>query len=126
VLLVEDTPDRQEILTSLYKNQAWILVHTGRRALTLLSAFVFDIVSIDYNLGDDLTGVDVVRALRQSESAGCLVVVHSLNPRGAAEILAIAPEAIAYPVSKMARSNAVMKTLRAGVDALGPKFDFTV
>ena len=55
VLLVEDTKDRQHILTSLYKKHAWILVNTGERAITLLNAYDFDIVSLDYNLGGQVS-----------------------------------------------------------------------
>jgi CheY-like chemotaxis protein len=88
VLIVEDTSDRQGVLRSLYKNQAWVMVHTGRRALKLLEAYEFDIVSLDYNLADELTGADVAAA-------------------------------------PMARSNERMRRLRAGVDAEGPRYDFS-
>jgi CheY-like chemotaxis protein len=124
VLLIEDTAERQAILKSLYRNQAWVLVSTGRRALTLLSAFEFDIVSLDYNLGDDLTGADLAKALQGRMSAGTRVVVHSMNPKGAKAIQAILPDAIVYPLSRMARSNVRMKKLRAGIDSLGPQYDF--
>jgi len=125
VLIVEDTADRQDVLKSLYKNQAWVMVHTGRRALKLLEAYEFDIVSLDYNLADELTGADVAAALRPHVAAGGRVVVHSQNPRGVARIREILPDAIAYPVAKMARSNLRMRRLRAGVDAEGPRYDFS-
>src|SRR5882672_3460863 len=86
VLIIEDVPERQEILKSLYRNQAWVLVHTARRAITLLSAFEFDIISLDYNLAGELDGAAVARALMASENAGSRLVVHSQNPRGADEI----------------------------------------
>ena len=124
VLIVEDTPDRQAVLKSLYKNQAWVLVHTGQRALKLLGAFTFDIVSLDYNLAGDLTGADVAAGLLAHVAAGRRVVVHSQNPRGVTRILEILPGAIAYPVAKMARSNLRVRRLRAGIDSEGPKYDF--
>jgi CheY-like chemotaxis protein len=123
VLIIEDTPDRQAVLTSLFRNQAWVLVHTGRRALTLLEAFPFDLVSLDYNLGDELTGADVARRLA-SLSPAPRVIIHSMNPRGAAAIQEILADALPYPVSRMARSNARMKQLRAGIDTLGASYDF--
>ena len=61
VLIVEDTPQRQEVLTALYRAHAWVLVHTGRRAQVLLEAYDFDLLSLDYNLRGDLTGEDVIR-----------------------------------------------------------------
>jgi CheY-like chemotaxis protein len=124
VLIIEDTPDRQEVLKSLYKNQAWVLVHTGRRALTLLAAYDFDIVSLDYNLDGELTGADVAPALGPHVARGCRVVVHSQNPQGVAEIQRVLPDVIALPVAKMSSSNQRMKRLRAGIDAHGPGYDF--
>jgi CheY-like chemotaxis protein len=44
ILIIEDTEERQKILTSLYRSHAWILVNTGHRAITLLKAYDFDII----------------------------------------------------------------------------------
>ena len=117
VLIVEDTPQRQEVLTALYRAHAWVLVHTGRRAQILLEAYDFDLLSLDYNLRGDLTGEDVARVLLASRNRDVRVVIHSLNPRGARRIQAVLPGAIAYPVSRMTRSNAAFKRLRAKLDA---------
>ena len=50
ILIVEDTPERQEVLTSLCKEHAWIMVHTAPRALKLLEAYDFDLIFLDYDL----------------------------------------------------------------------------
>jgi hypothetical protein len=133
ILIVEDTAERQAILRSLYRDHAWVLAHTGRRAITLLSAFPFDVVSLDYNLAGELTGADVARALVETavpaiatDRSSCRVVIHSLNPRGVAAIQAILPEAVVLPVAKIARSNATLKRLRAGLAASGAAFDFSL
>lgn len=125
VLLVEDTEDRQKVLTQLYRAHAWVLVHTGARAVTLLAAFDFDIVSLDYNLRGDLSGEDVARALLASRNAGARVVIHSLNPRGVEAMRRLLPHAVVYPVSRMARSNAHLRRLRERIDELGPAYDWT-
>lgn len=119
VLIVEDTEERQAILTQLFRAHAWILVDTGPRALTLLNAYDFDIISLDYNLRGMLSGADIARAIAQSRNETAGVVVHSMNSQGAEEIGAILPHAIHFPVNRMVRSNAAFKRLRARVDELG-------
>lgn len=119
VLIVEDTKERQEILTSLYRNHAWILVNTAPRAITLLQAYEFDIVSLDYNLAGELNGNAVAEALSQSHNRNARIIVHSMNPAGAAKMREVLPTAIGYPVSRMVRSNQVFKTLRSRIDLLG-------
>lgn len=125
VLLVEDTAERQQILTQLYRAHAWILVATGPRAITMLRAYRFDIVSLDFNLRGELDGADVARALRDGDNAGARVVIHSLNPRGAAQLAELLPAAVTYQVSRMARTHAHLKRLRARIDELGPAYDWT-
>jgi CheY-like chemotaxis protein len=125
VLIIEDTPERQEVLRSLYRNHAWILVETGQRAVTLLNAYDFDLVSLDYNLRGPLTGADVARALLASRNRQATLVVHSLNPKGVQQILEVAPQARIYPVSKIARTNQALKDLRSRLDELGTAFDWS-
>jgi len=122
VLIVEDNPERQEILTALYRAHAWVLVHTGRRAAALLEAFEFDLVSLDYHLAGELTGADVARALLASPSRNARVVIHSMNPAGAGEIISLLPGAIQYPVSRIVRSNRIFNRLREGLDTLGAAY----
>ena len=125
VLLVEDTEERQQVLMSLYRSHAWVLVNSGRRAVTLLNAYDFDIVSLDYNLRGDLDGAAVARALEASRNREARVVIHSQNPRGASSIAGILPNAVAYPVSRMIRSNEAFKWLRSRIDQEGISYDWT-
>ena len=125
VLIIEDTPERQKILTSLYREHAWLLVNTGPRAIKLLAAYDFDIISLDYNLRGELDGADVARALKSSRNKDARIVVHSLNPKGVKRILHILPAAIPYPVSKMVRRNSAFKRLRAKIDEFGAAYDWT-
>ncbi|RCJ37403.1 hypothetical protein A6770_40245 [Nostoc minutum NIES-26] len=78
VLLIEDTEERQQILTSLYRSHAWVLVNTGKRAIILLEAYDFDIISIDYNLRGELNGVDVAQCLRYSRNQNARIIIHSI------------------------------------------------
>lgn len=124
VLIVEDTPERQQALTALYRSHAWVLVETGARAVTLLNAYAFDLVSLDFNLRGPLNGLDVAQALAASPNRQARVVIHSLNPKGAAQLARLLPEAVVYPVSRMVRSNATFKRLRSTLDAQGAAFDW--
>ena len=124
VLIIEDTSDRQEILTSLYRNHAWILVSTAARAMTMLQAYPFDVISLDYNLAGELTGRAVAEAIAQSHHQNARIIVHSMNPAGAAELSTILPQAIQYPISRMARSNQVIKTIREKIDLLGAAYEW--
>jgi len=126
VLIVEDTQERQKILTDLYRAHAWVLVSTGQRAITLLTAFEFDIISLDYNLRGEFTGADVAQALADSHNKNARIIIHSMNPRGASRIAALLPTAIQFPVNKMVRSNRVFKTLRSQIDILGNTFDWVL
>ena len=124
VLIIEDTEERQSILTSLYRSHAWMLVNTGRRAVTLLNAYDFDIISLDYNLRGELNGADVAMEIKLS-GINTKIIVHSLNPKGVKQILQILPDAISYPVSKMVRSNKHFKFIRAKIDELGVNYDWS-
>lgn len=125
VLIVEDTKERQQILISLYKKHAWVLVNTGERAVKLLNSYDFDIVSLDYNLGGQLDGASVAQNLKYSRNKHVRVIIHSLNPRGANKILSILPHAIIYPVAKIVRSNKVFKYIKSKIDELGHAYDWT-
>src|SRR5215472_15565563 len=61
ILIVEDTPERQGWLTGLYREHAWVLVHTAARADRLLNAYDFDLISLDYNLAGPDNGAAVAR-----------------------------------------------------------------
>jgi CheY-like chemotaxis protein len=86
VLIIEDTEERQSVLTSLYRSHAWMLVNTGRRAITLLNAYNFDIISLDYNLRGELNGTDVAKEIKLSQ-INTKIIIHSLNPKGVKQIL---------------------------------------
>jgi DNA-binding response OmpR family regulator len=62
VLIVEDTVERQGWLQSLYREHAWVLVHTAARAVRLLHAYDFDLISLDFNLAGPDNGEAVARA----------------------------------------------------------------
>jgi CheY-like chemotaxis protein len=112
ILIVEDSPDRQEVLTNLYRGHAWVLVNTASRARTLLSAFTFDLISLDYDLAGGEKGDAVAETIAASSSAGALVIVHSMNAAGADRIRAAIPEAVFAPISKMTRDNATFRRLQ--------------
>ena len=112
VLIVEDTPERQEVLKSLYREHAWILVHTADRAIRLLSVYAFDLISLDFDLAGDKKGDVVASFISCSRNSKTKVIVHSMNPQGAAKISEFLPNAIHVPLSKMTKTNRIFKRLR--------------
>jgi CheY-like chemotaxis protein len=121
VLIVEDTPERQEWLQGLYREHAWVLVHTAARAVRLLNAYDFDLISLDYNLAGPNNGGAVAEAIAASRNARTPVLVHSMNPRGAGRLGELLPHASCIPVGRIVRTNATVKrvreALRRGVPA---------
>ena len=121
VLIVEDTPERQEWLQALYREHAWVLVHTAARAGRLVRAFDFDLISLDFNLAGPDNGDSVAEVIANSRNARTPILVHSMNPRGAARLAELLPHAAAVPVGALVKTNATAKrvreALRLGVPA---------
>jgi CheY-like chemotaxis protein len=113
ILIVEDTPARQEALTWLCKDHAWVLVHTARRAITLAQAFEFDLIFLDYDLAGPDKGDTVAAMIAQSPNREAKVIVHAMNAAGAQKIQALLPQADLVPLSRMTKDNATFKRLRA-------------
>lgn len=112
VLIVEDTRARQELLRAVFREHAWILVHTAARAITLVRAYDFDLISLDYDLAGREKGDAVAAAIRASRNATTPVLVHSMNPQGAKRLVEELPQAVWIPLSKMAARNARVKRIR--------------
>jgi len=112
ILIIEDSPDRQKILQQLFKDHAWILVHTAERAVRLLSVYDFDLIALDFDLATEKTGEDVAQFIAQSRNKNAKVIIHSMNHPGAVKITEILPDADIVPISKITRDNATFKRLR--------------
>jgi len=112
ILIVEDTPERQQVLTRLCKEHAWVLVHTGARARMLLGAYRFDLIFLDYDLAGPEKGDAVAAFLPESPNQEARVIVHAMNSTGAQKIKAILPQADLVPLSKITRDNATVKRLQ--------------
>jgi CheY-like chemotaxis protein len=125
ILIVEDTHERQEWLQQLYREHAWVLVHTAARAVRLVTAYEFDLISLDFNLAGPDNGAAVAEAIAVSRNARTPVLVHSMNPRGAGRLAELLPHAQLVPVGSLVKTNAVAKrvreALRQGVPADWPR-----
>jgi CheY-like chemotaxis protein len=110
--IVEDTPERQEWLTGLYRDHAWVLVHTAARAVRLVNAYDFDLISLDYNLAGPANGDTVAVAIAASRNARTPALVHSMNPRGADRLADLLPHAQCVPAGSLVRTNAVARRIR--------------
>jgi len=79
VLIVEDGLERQAILKNLFREHAWIMANTAKRANRLISVYDFDIVSLDYDLDGEERGDVVAEFIKRSRNANAKVLVHSMN-----------------------------------------------
>jgi len=124
ILIIEDTPERQKILQQLYRDHAWMMVHTADRAIRLLNAYQFDIISLDYDIAGEGTGDQVAKVIRDSSSSSARVIIHSMNPCGREKILKFLPHSIVMPLSRMTKNNATFKRLRNELSR-GIEFDWS-
>jgi len=112
ILIVEDSPERQTIMKNLFSHHAWILANTAARANKLLSAFEFDLVSLDYDLAGRDKGDQVARFLSKTKNISSTVLIHSMNASGAQKILEILPDALYVPLSRITRDNTTFKKIK--------------
>jgi len=123
ILIVEDTPERQEILKKLYKDHAWVLAHTAQRAVKLLSVFEFDLISMDYNLAGPDCGDSIASFIPESINAESKILIHSMNKQGADKIKKFLPNADYVPVSKLTKTNQIFKKIKSELKK-GPEIDW--
>ncbi len=116
VLIVENTPERQTTLKSLFKDHAWVLVNTARRAKTLLDVYDFDLILLDFDLDGPDTVEDIARHIIDSRNAGSKVWIHSMNAQGTEKIKHFLSAATAVPYSKITRDNLTFKQLKAELE----------
>jgi CheY-like chemotaxis protein len=124
VLIVEDSPARQEVLCKLYRDHAWILVNTAARAKRLLDSYDFDLLSLDFDLAGEACGDQVALHVRNSRNPDLAVIVHSDNHPGAGKIKAILPQAVHVPISKITKNNSVFKRIRDQLAENGANVDW--
>ena len=123
ILVVEDTRERQKILKNLYRDHAWVLAHTARRAVRLLSVFKFDLISLDYNLAGPDCGDSIASSIPDSINSNTRVLIHSMNKQGADKIKNFLPNADYVPVSKMIKTNQTFKNIQSELKK-GPEIDW--
>jgi DNA-binding NtrC family response regulator len=116
ILIVEDSPKRQGILKNLFREHAWIMVNTAKRANTLISVYDFDIISLDYDLDERDKGDVVAEFIKRSRNAKAKVLVHSMNVQGVTNIQMHLPNSIAIPISKITRDNKTFKRFRDSIN----------
>jgi CheY-like chemotaxis protein len=109
ILIVEDTPSIQEVLTRLCKDHAWLLVHTTRRAISLVQAYEFDLAFLDYDLAGPEKGDAVAAALSACRRRNPRVIVHTQNAAEAGKIQKSLPQADLVPFARLTRDNAICK-----------------
>lgn len=123
ILIIEDTPERQKILKNLYRDHAWILVNTARRAVKMLSVYKFDLISLDYDLAGPDCGDSIASFIPDSINSESKILIHSMNKQGADKIKNFLPEADYVPVSKLIKTNQIFKKIQSELKK-GPEIDW--
>jgi len=88
------------------------MVHTAARAIRLVNAFDFDLISLDFDLAGPENGDSVARAIRVSRNANTPVLIHSMNAPAAVRLADLLPHAACVPIATIFRSNAEVKRVR--------------
>ena len=116
ILIVENTPKRQKAFRELFRDHAWILVNTAKRALRMIRVFDFDLILLDYDLDGEETGEKVASFIPESRNATARIWVHSMNVQGAKRIREFLPDAVAIPFTQIIRDNRTFKKLRQSIN----------
>lgn len=76
ILLVEDEQDLADIVVYNLKKENFLVVHanTGKKALSAIERFEFDLVLLDLML-PDMAGIDICKRLRAKEKTANLPVI---------------------------------------------------
>ncbi len=112
VLVVENSPDRQQILRALFRDHAWIMVNTAKRAIIMVDSYRFDLIVLDYDLDGPGNGYDVACAISNSQNAATMVLIHAMNSMGARRITEVLPHARWVPFSRLVKNNTTFKRIR--------------
>jgi CheY-like chemotaxis protein len=111
VLIVDDDPTRINIFKGFYRHQSVTTCSNAKDAIDHLSKSTFEVIQLDYDLHDDLTGEDVARFLSKHPEKP-IVVVHSDNSNGAALIKSVLPDSILLPISKIIAEGSARSRLK--------------
>lgn len=112
ILIVEDVIDRQEILKNIYREQAWVMVHTAGRAIRLLKSFDFNLISLDLNLATQNDSDAVVQEIPLSRNAATPILLHSMDQAIVDRIVKELPHAIHISISSLIKSNSYIHKIR--------------
>jgi len=107
ILILEDSPERQEKFARALRGHMMAFVDTARDAILFLQDDKFDTVFLDHDLGGqvmvesgDGTGYEVACWLEQHpEHRPKQIIIHSLNPSGAARMKQALPCATVLPAA---------------------------
>lgn len=97
ILIVEDSQERIDAFRQILKGEI-VVTGSANAAIDLLSRGGFDVLFLDYDLGERKdTGGKVARWLEVHPQPGLRIIIHSLNPVGAERMARILPKAERRP-----------------------------
>ena len=108
ILILEDDPNRVAQFEKKFNMDEIIVVDKASEAITKLTDFNWDCLFLDHDLGGEInvsttnknTGSEVARWLSiHKDRIPNLVIIHSMNPPGAANIKALLRDAVVLPMA---------------------------
>ena len=105
VLILEDSPERQEQFKKSLANHNITITDSSKIAIEKLSNEKFDLLFLDHDLGGkahvqsgENTGYEVAKFLEENmQFAPNFIIVHSMNIVGAKNIMNALPRAVHIP-----------------------------
>jgi len=65
---------------------SWMVAKNYQEAITLIDKYTFFLCSLDHDLGEEKDGADVLQYMIDNDKVPELVLIHSKNPVGVAEM----------------------------------------
>jgi len=94
ILFLDDSHERINIVKKRWDKHELSIAETSQEAITLLSNFKFDLVSLDHDLGGEVyvksgknTGYEVAQFIAKMKTPPPIVIVHSWNSVGAKNMM---------------------------------------
>jgi len=104
ILILEDSDERIARFKDALSSHNVVICKTVATAIGEMYDKTFDYIFLDYDLGEgNRNGAEVALYLSENIRDGERVIVHSMNPVGQEEILALLPSAQVVPFSVLVK-----------------------
>ena len=110
ILIVEDTLERIQAFKELLNGEL-VFTDSANAAIDLLSRDCFDVLFLDYDLGEGKdSGGKVARWIEEHPQESLRIIIHSMNPVGAKRVQDILPTAERIPFPNLVKKTGTAYT----------------